>query len=424
MPRVHTLYDNTMNCARTPAADKLCTCSTLAVRARCAALAPLSTPHFKFTHNLPPSSLPSSHALLSRSNLPLFDHHSNPMPPLGYVCTSNDISSLGFDLSPSNSTSTSSPPPTHNASRSLTPTSTARVNPVAKVLLEGMLDPSRKSPLSLLAVCPDLLANIFNRVRQSWADSLIVGYDDVTISSWGVSSFPAMRPASDELLDKVALSLVDYVEFPPPSGVQCNMLPFILGDRASIPEEYQHYYKLVTACPVEEEQMGKVCYLTIHESRTTVAQPQRRGGLHVEGFLGVRGRCDTAPCWHPWGMGRTGRFKGGLYMASSVSASCRLWNAQVPRRPSAALRSGCDVEHLRGVLDSRVRAVKPMAGDLYWLTDATPHESLPLEAGTYRQFFRLVTSEVAVWWEKHSTRNRLGIEPACEVVTYDKFSGK
>lgn len=27
---------------------------------------------------------------------------------------------------------------------------------------------------------------------------------------------------------------------------------------------------------------------------------------------------------------------------------------------------------------------------LYWITDRTPHESLPMESQTYRQFFRLV----------------------------------
>lgn len=32
------------------------------------------------------------------------------------------------------------------------------------------------------------------------------------------------------------------------------------------------------------------------------------------------------------------------------------------------------------------------AGDVVWMTDATLHESLPLQAGGVRQYFRLVTS--------------------------------
>jgi len=86
------------------------------------------------------------------------------------------------------------------------------------------------------------------------------------------------------------------------------------------------------------------------------------------------------------------------------------------------------VEHLRGALDavgmsdgdngdadldpenrparegsSTARCVG--AGELVWMTDRTPHESLPLRAGTRRQYFRLVTGPVSGWFERHSTRN-------------------
>ena len=49
------------------------------------------------------------------------------------------------------------------------------------------------------------------------------------------------------------------------------------------------------------------------------------------------------------------------------------------------------------------------------MTDCTPHESLPLKAGTSRQYFRLVTSDVSVWYADHSTPNPLGIVPEEEV---------
>ena len=55
------------------------------------------------------------------------------------------------------------------------------------------------------------------------------------------------------------------------------------------------------------------------------------------------------------------------------------------------------------------------AGEVVWMTDCTPHESLPLKAGTSRQYFRLVTSDVSVWYADHSTPNPLGIVPEEEV---------
>ena len=44
---------------------------------------------------------------------------------------------------------------------------------------------------------------------------------------------------------------------------------------------------------------------------------------------------------------------------------------------------------------------------------------------SYRQFFRLVTSQVAFWYKDHSTPNPLGVEPdhtITRTVIGDKFS--
>ena len=68
----------------------------------------------------------------------------------------------------------------------------------------------------------------------------------------------------------------------------------------------------------------------------------------------------------------------------------------------------------------------------------TPHESLPLKKGAFRQFFRLVTSQVVInslfiyllgskvslWYADHSTPNPLGVLPdpdVTRIVTGDKF---
>ena len=61
------------------------------------------------------------------------------------------------------------------------------------------------------------------------------------------------------------------------------------------------------------------------------------------------------------------------------------------------------------------------------MTDRTPHESLPLKTGTYRQFFRLVTSRVGLWFADHSTPNPFGIVPdpkITKIVRGSKFDNK
>lgn len=61
-------------------------------------------------------------------------------------------------------------------------------------------------------------------------------------------------------------------------------------------------------------------------------------------------------------------------------------------------------------------------GDKYfWFTDRTPHEALPVEKDTFRQYFRLVSHKVSVWWQQHSTPNPFGVQPDCKILTHSKF---
>ena len=147
--------------------------------------------------------------------------------------------------------------------------------------------------------------------------------------------------------------------------------------------------------------------------------------------------CTSPPFWHPWGGGAEngatsgwGFYKGGIFMASTVDSSCAIYDAVLhPTRCGGVdiVGSG-DLERLRHLLNAHAPQppVRPRAGDLYWITDATPHESLPLPKRTRRQFFRLVTSEVGVWYAAHSTPNPLGVLPpdGTKVVTHDKFTGR
>ena len=71
-----------------------------------------------------------------------------------------------------------------------------------------------------------------------------------------------------------------------------------------------------------------------------------------------------------------GEFEGGIFMASNISNSCTVWNAEVEHSHIGKLGS---LEHLRSLLG---KGASVAAGELIWITDRTPHESLPLPAST------------------------------------------
>ena len=192
--------------------------------------------------------------------------------------------------------------------------------------------------------------------------------------------------------------------------------------------------------------IGKVYYLTIQESWVKPGRSQRRPGLHVDSPGSVKIKGDDHDyslgngksqryLLHHWGNGCAhyiGRkaeetedipvyaMQGGIYMASSVSNSCRVWNCSV--EPEVVGNLG-DIEHLRSLLPGEGKILEP--GQLYWITDKTPHESLQLKERRYRQFFRLVTADVSLWYKNHSTANPLGVVPdpnVTKIVIGDKFS--
>ena len=85
-----------------------------------------------------------------------------------------------------------------------------------------------------------------------------------------------------------------------------------------------------------------------------------------------------------------------------------------------------NIEHLRKLLPDEL-ALTTKANQMYWLTDRTPHESLPLKEGTYRQFFRLVMSQVGLWYKDHSTPNPKGVLPdpkITKIVKGNKFDSE
>lgn len=88
-------------------------------------------------------------------------------------------------------------------------------------------------------------------------------------------------------------------------------------------------------------------------------------------------------------------------MASNMHQTCAVWNALVDTESGAVDDHG-GMDHLRPFLGP---ATKLAANELVWLTDKTPHEALPQAEDGYRQFFRVVTSGINLWFEEHSTPN-------------------
>lgn len=194
------------------------------------------------------------------------------------------------------------------------------------------------------------------------------------------------------------------INFPEATGININMMPFIMGNINSIPKEYRCYKNIINSCNIHNSEVGKIGYLTITETYVNKGNSQRRGGVHTEKTR-----------LHSWGGGGVSPWggKNGLFMSSNVNDSCQIWNCYVSN-PGL----GGDCEHLRETLGE---GVKMNANQLYWMSDSCPHESLELKEDCMRQFFRLVTSDVGVWYEKHSTKNKLGIEPSCKVIKESKF---
>lgn len=200
------------------------------------------------------------------------------------------------------------------------------------------------------------------------------------------------------------------VEFPASTGLNVNMMPFVFGDEASLPEELRTYWPMVEVCREElRNHYGDDChddeifFLTVQETEVQEGTSQRRPGLHVD-----RQSPDSPG---PGGRVRWGGLSGGIFLASSVSNSTRVWPCRIG--PKAIGDLGC-VEHLRQHLGE---GADLEAGEMVWLTDVTPHESLPLPSGGPRKFFRLVTSDVSHWYTQHSTPNPLGIVPDPDITT-------
>mmetsp|Transcript_26977 Transcript_26977/g.45998 ORF Transcript_26977/g.45998 Transcript_26977/m.45998 type:complete len:397 (-) Transcript_26977:185-1375(-) len=228
----------------------------------------------------------------------------------------------------------------------------------------------------------------------------------------------------------VAYARVGEVEFPKPSNRNVNMMPFIFGDKDSLPDDLQCYFPLIEKCPYMKDDIGKVGYLTVHESYVDIGEAQRREGLHIESpgvfsDVDAKSTAFTPGVEHRWGMGvfwGPDRYDGGIYMASSVKGTSKIWDALVDSTVPGIVDRHGGCEHLRGLIGEGTALD---AGELVWFTDMTPHEALPQKESGFRQFFRVVTPSVTHWFADHSTANPKAPLPSnVNIVRGNKFESK
>jgi len=198
------------------------------------------------------------------------------------------------------------------------------------------------------------------------------------------------------------------------------MMPFDITDKRSLPPEYHQYWPIISARCTNLE--SRICYLTIHESMVWKGETQRRCGIHSEspGVVVMKGTAtQTEEYVGMWGGGsRTiTEVRGGIYMASNVAYSCRIYPYKINNHHQM-VGDGGDMDFLKEFFPQKELLE---ANELLWLTDTTPHEALPVTRDIYRQFFRVV-GQISHWYEQHSTPNRLGIkDPSVIIIKENKF---
>jgi len=320
--------------------------------------------------------------------------------------------------------------------------------PILCTVLCGVHDPS--SPFHLLAGHEEsLLRLIYEMIVEAWKDSVIIappsfavgrmfdvlGSNDMEEStrdrdergrdmmnvSFHRSSYSYLGPLVEDR-PEIAFTRCGFVDFPPPNNRNVNMMPFVMGDIHSLPEDLQCYFPILSRCPImEDEELGKVCYLTVQEGWVGRGDTQRRGGLHIE----APGQFRSDPHFlagneHNWGRGialTPDELHGGLFIASNMAGTSAVWNALVDK---SVVDSHGGIEPLRPFLGPPTQLE---ANELVWLTDRTPHEALKQSQEGYRQFFRLVTHEISFWLEEHSTPNPLTPLPShIPIVEGSKFA--
>lgn len=334
------------------------------------------------------------------------------------------------------------------------------MNPILKTIFEGVYDD--KSILRSLRGTPHLVKKLWCILKNCFRSyiKLPKDYDHYEVPE-GVSLENEVLMSGLGFLKEFApyetygIFIEDDVIFPKATDININMMPYISKgndfEDYKLPPYLKPYAELIYFCGTNtngplydsENDKGKIFYLTIQEGWVEPNESQRRPGIHTDnpGNIAIKnsgkyavsaegaGEYGKNYYEHHWGNGvimSADCHFGGIYMASNIPNSCRAWNCKIEKDQN----NGSDVigehgscEHLKEFLPND-NEVLMKANTLYWITDRTPHESLPLTKRTYRQFFRVVTENVSLWFADHSTPNPYGVLPdrnITKIVKGNKF---
>jgi len=187
---------------------------------------------------------------------------------------------------------------------------------------------------------------------------------------------------------------MNTIQFPTPSGIKCQMMPFVQGDSGSLPDPYQAYADIINTHYLQK---GEVGYLTIHESFVGAGLSQRgynstgaNRNVHIE--VGRRGSLNQ------WGGGGNGWGRGSgtlladstrVLIANSIGGTCRVWDnvIEMSSTPDGDLSA-----YLDRYPEDTGRLME--AGEVANISIFTPHECVPQQHSGMRQFFRIVGAGV------------------------------
>eukprot|EP01084_Bolivina_argentea_P120399 213405_1 len=308
------------------------------------------------------------------------------------------------------------------------------LEPIARILLIGVYDDNH--PLSTFRGMRYIIKDIWEFViqfNQNYYSKYIRDQETKVGSTYGFKFDTPNSAAFNEITwvrgcHSNPLPAKD-LKFPKPlkKEININMMPILMEEgkiKEQLPKQLQGYAEWIHVClRCDPTQKNTICFLTIHESYVLKGRTQRRPGLHIE-WPGSGSNGNTH--WtYGWGGGYLQ--KDGIYIASNISDTCAVWNCRIldddNEEKTGVVGNMGNLQHLRSMLSPNKRCTLD-AHKLYWITDRTPHEVLPMTKSAWRQFFRLVSSKLGVWYEQHSTKNLMGIVPnpsITKIVQGNKF---
>jgi hypothetical protein len=189
------------------------------------------------------------------------------------------------------------------------------------------------------------------------------------------------------------LKRLGQLRFPAYNGVRCLMMPYIQGDSASVPEQYQSYKNVIDSTFIKK---GDVGFLTIDESVV------EQGKAHRGARATTNRALHTEAGKHPdlmgkanWGGGNWGKSPlvtldpdVTVLLANNLDDSCALWDAD---HQDTSIDGDIGHESFKYPMED---AVVMKSGEVYQIGIFTPHESLPVNRTFNRQFLRIISSGV------------------------------